>query len=170
MTKEINTITILFLFTAVFSLTGFSSQKLASKKEAQLEADLVKVWPFMQTIKIEYELVLAQLETMDNDSLRKSFLSDYEDYVKDTYFDRLVKLKVRQGKLLLLLIHRELGKTPYDLLVQFRDTERANFWQKFALILDTDLKGRYDPIIYPEIETIVLRLSKEAVHEYIPAK
>jgi len=35
---------------------------------------LKKVWPFSQTVKIEYELVLDQLETMKNDTMKKFFL------------------------------------------------------------------------------------------------
>jgi hypothetical protein len=107
---------------------------------------------------------------MESDSLKKDYLNHYEDYVKDAYFDRLVRLNIRQGKLLLLLIHRELGKTPYELLLNFRSRERADFWQKFAKLLGADLKGKYDPKVYPEIEEIVLKLSEEASHQYIPPK
>jgi hypothetical protein len=155
---------------AFFTLPCFSSQTGPSKRESQLYDDLSKVWPFLQTVKIEYELVVAQLEIMENDSMKKAFLSDYEEYVKDAYFDRLVRLNIRQGKLLLLLIYRELGKTPYELLRDFRNRERADFWQKFAKFLGADLKSKYNPEMYPEIEEIVLRLSEERIQEYISPK
>ena len=162
---------ITFLFISVFySLSGFSSGKLSVRKENQLHNDLEKVWPFLQTVKVEYELVVAQLEVMDNDSSKKMFLTDYEDYIKDAYFNQLIKLNIRQGKLLLLLIDRELGKTPYQLLVQFRDAERADFWQKIAQFLGADLKLKYDPFFYPEIESYVKELSKHEIQQYIPAQ
>jgi hypothetical protein len=170
MTKRKISISLLLFFMAFLTLPCFSSQNNLSKKESQLTGDLGKVWPFLQTVKIEYELVVAQLEIMENDSMKKAFLSDYEEYVKDAYFDRLVRLNIRQGKLLLLLIHRELGKTPYELLREFRTRERADFWQKFAKFLGADLKSKYDPEMYPEIEEIVLKLSEEGIHEYIPPK
>jgi hypothetical protein len=170
MKKTIISISIFFSFMAFITVPGFSSQVNSSKKEALLYNDLSKVWPFAQTVKVEYDLVLAQLEIMENDSLKKDFLTNYEEYVKDTYFDRLVRLNIRQGKLLLLLIDRELGKTPYELLRDFRNKERADFWQKFAKFLDADLKGKYDPTVYPEIEEIVIKLSEVNAHEFIPPK
>jgi hypothetical protein len=170
MIKRKYSIVLLLFFMAFFTPPGYSTLSIFSKKESQLSDDLKKVWPFTQTVKIEYELVVAQLEIMENDSMKKAFLSDYEEYVKDAYFDRLVKLNIRQGKLLLLLIHRELGKTPYELLRDFRNRERADFWQKFAKFLGADLKSKYDPETYPEIEEIILKLSEEGIHEYIPPK
>jgi len=170
MIKRAISISIILLLTAFFTVPGFSALSNFSKKETQLANDLKEVWPFSQTVKVEYELVMAQLEIMENDSMKKAFLADYEEYVKDTYFDRVVRLNIRQGKLLLLLIHRELGKTPYELLRDFRNRERADFWQKFAKLLGADLKLKYDPIVYPEIEEIVLKFSKEANHQYIPPK
>jgi hypothetical protein len=161
-------VTAIFIsFLVLFSLHGLASPTLTQKKEAQLNSDLEKIWPFIQTVKVEYELVLAQLETIECDSTRKEFLLTYEKYVKDAYFDKVVRLNVRQGRLLLLLIHRELGKTPYELLVKFLNKERADFWQKMALILDTDLKGKYSPFLYPDFELIVLRLAREKKHDYL---
>jgi hypothetical protein len=170
MTKPTASILTLLFFTAFLTLPCFSAQSDSSGKESQLYNDLSKVWPFSQTVKVEYELVLAQLEMMENDSLKKDYLANYEEYVKDAYFDRLVRLNIRQGKLLLLLIDRELGKTPYELLRNFRDKERADFWQKFAKFLGADLKGKYDPKVYPEIEEIVLKLSEAAAHQFITPK
>jgi hypothetical protein len=152
------------------STTCVATTVLTPKKEAQLNSDLEKIWPFIQTVKVEYELVLAQLETIECDSVRKEFLLTYEEYVKDAYFDKVVKLNVRQGRLLLLLIHRELKKTPYELLITFLNQERADFWQKMALILDADLKGKYFPLIYPEMERIIQRLSREKKHDYLLPK
>jgi hypothetical protein len=160
---------LIFVIIAMLSLsmTGFAGTKLSPKKESQLQSDLLKVWPYIQTVKVEYELVMAQLETIENDSIKKEFLLNYEEYVKDAYFDKVVRLNVRQGKLLLLLIHRELGRTPYDLLVQFLNRERADFWQKMALILDADLKGKFSPFLYPDMEIIVTRLARERKHDYL---
>ncbi|MBN1926579.1 MAG: DUF4294 domain-containing protein, partial [Prolixibacteraceae bacterium] len=67
-------------------------------------------------------------------------------------------LNLRQGKLLLLLIHRELGKTPFDLLRFYLDFERATFWQKFAVFLGADLKEKYNPNNHPEMEAIIEEL------------
>jgi len=144
--------------------------KLTPQKKAQLNEDLTEVWPYIQTIKVEYDLVMAQLETIETDSMKQKFLEKYEDYIEDAYFNKLIWLNIRQGRLLLLLIDRELGKTPYELLIQFRNKERADFWQKFAKVLDADLKGKYVPMYHPEMEEIILRLSTEQKDKYLLPK
>ena len=167
MTKR--ALSLLLFSMAFYTLPVFSSQNNLSKKDAQLNKDLNKVWPFIQTVKIEYDLALAQLETIDTDSMKKKFLDSYENYVEDTYYKDLIRLNIRQGRLLLLLIDRELGKTPYDLLEQFRNKDRADFWEKIAIFIGADLKSKYDPEVYPEIEAIVLQLSKENINEFLPS-
>jgi hypothetical protein len=170
MTERFNSLFVFLIFLVITTMTGMANTKLSPKKEAQLNEDLSKIWPFVQTVKVEYELVMAQLETIECDSAKKEFLFNYEKYVKDAYFDKVVRLNVRQGKLLLLLIDRELGRTPYDLLVQFLNQVRADFWQKMALILDADLKGKYYAFLHPEMEEIILRLSRESKEEYLLPK
>lgn len=160
-----------FLMLLIISMANVAaSPKSENKKAAQLKSDMNKIWPYIQTVKVEYDLVLAQLETIDCDSTRKRFLLEYEEYVKESYFDKVVKLNVRQGKLLLLLIDRELGKTPYELLVTFLNEERANFWQKFALLLDADLKKKYYSFLNPDIEIILQQLARERKHDYLLPK
>lgn len=170
MTAKTSTLSTLLILLVLISVTGFASSTPSPKKTAHLQTDLLKIWPFIQTIKVEYELVLAQLETIECDSAKKVFLLEYENYVKDAYFGKAVKLNVRQGKLLLLLIHRELGKTPYDLLVKFLNQERADFWQKMALILDADLKGKYYSFLNPEMEIYLQKLAQERKHDYLLPK
>jgi hypothetical protein len=170
MNIKLTTIVAFLVLLTATSLAEVTTTKLTPKKIAQLNEDLLKVWPFIQTIKVEYDLVVAQLETIETDSMKQKFLEDYEDYIEDTYFNKLIRLNIRQGRLLLLLIDREFGKTPYELLTQFRNKERADFWQKFAKVVDADLKGKYIPLLHPEIEEIILRLSQEKKEEYLMPK
>src|SRR5574344_2963116 len=86
----------------------FISISLCAKKDSQLESDLNKIWALDQTVKIEYDLVMVQLEMMEKKKKKEKFLLEYETFVKKKYFDEVVKLNIRQGKLLLLLIHREI--------------------------------------------------------------
>ena len=154
-----------YILVTVLIFIGIS---LCAKKNSQLEDDLNKIWPLIQTVKIEYDLVMVQLEMMEEGTKKEKFLLEYETFVKNKYFDEVIKLNIRQGKLLLLLIHREIGRTPYDLLKEFLNLQRANFWQKFASFLGADLKGKYSAEKYPEIESIVQNLSNKEIHPYIP--
>ncbi len=163
MKKTISILPLLLML--FFILTGISftsrGSSLSIKKKLQLKEDIQKIWPLAQTVKIEYDLVMVQLEMMEDEEAEKKFLLDYESYVKDRYFNDVIKLNIRQGKILLLLIDREIGQTPYQLLARFLNTSRADFWQKCAQILGADLTLKYLPEIYPDMEDIIKKISKK---------
>ena len=106
--------------------------------------DLKKVIPLLEIIKSEFIDVNKKLEGK-NEEEREHILKDYESDCYKNYFPLLMKINLRQGRLLLLLIHRELGNTPYDILHQYLGNKRANFWQGVAWLLSANLKKEYNP-------------------------
>ena len=146
------------VFLIVISL--YSGWGLFAKESeaAQLKEDLQIVWPLLQTVKIEYALVNAQLEFIVSDSEKKEFLTEYEAFVKDKYFRTVLSLNYRQVKLLILLIDRELGETPFNLLKKYRTFLRAVYWYRVARVAGINIREKYKPESYPEIEEELLRL------------
>ena len=124
----------------------------------KLKEDLQIVWPLLQTVKIEYALVNAQLEFIGSESDKKEFLSEYEKFVKEKYFKSLLSIIYRQVKLLVLLIDRELGETPFNLLKQYRTFSRAVYWYRTAKVVGINIRDKYKAESYPEIEEELLRL------------
>lgn len=118
----------------------------------QLKEDIAVVWPLAQTVKIEYELASAQLEFCKTEEEKKAFMETYEEFIKENYFKKVLSLNLRQGKLLLSLIDREIGKTPFELLRENRTLKRAMFWQRFAKLTGANLKEKYKPKDNPLIE------------------
>jgi len=145
----------------IFCSISSQGSSLSIKKKLQLKEDIQKVWPLAQTVKTEYDLVMVQLEMTDDEKAEKKFLLDFESYVKDRYFNDVIKLNIRQGKILLLLIDREIGQTPYQLLARFLNPERADFWQRCAQIVGADLTLKYLPALYPDMEDIIKKISKK---------
>lgn len=127
-------------------------QAKKSNEKQQLKEDIAIVWPLAQTVKIEYELATAQLELSKTEEDKKVFMEKYEEFIKENYFKKVLSLNLRQGKLLLLLIDREIGKTPFELLRENRTLKRAVFWQRFAKITGANLKEKYNPEDHPLIE------------------
>lgn len=105
-----------------------------------------------QTVKIEYDLAKAQLEFCITEEDKKEFIEEYEEFIKENYFKVVLSLNIRQGKLLLLLIDRELGKTPFDLLKENLSLKRAIFWQRWAKLTSANLKEKYVAEEHPLIE------------------
>jgi hypothetical protein len=67
-------------------------------------------------------------------------------------------LNVRQGKLLLKMIYRETGKSPYDLIKEYRGGLNAFFWQSMAFFFGANLRSEYDPVEDAMVENIILRI------------
>ena len=133
------------------------------ENDTLLRNDLEVVWPMVLTVKVEYDLTNAQLEFLQSKAEKEQFLENFESFIRETYFKQVINLNYKQGKLLLLHIHREIGKTPYDLLHEYRNIWRAIFWQKFAKLVGTDLREEYYPEEYPVLEKEIVRLQRAGI-------
>ena len=63
----------------------------------------------------------------------------------DTFEKPLRNLTVSQGKLLLRLIDRQTGITPYEIIKDYKGKAAAGFWQGIARLFGSDMKKPYDP-------------------------
>lgn len=71
------------------------------------------------------------------DAVQKQLFKDFEGSLR--------KMSISQGALLLKLINRETGLTPYAIIKDYRNGAAAGFWQAIAKLFDNDLKSQYDP-------------------------
>ena len=76
-------------------------------------------------------------------------------------------MNLRQGKLLLLLINREIGKTPFDLLKENLNYKRAIFWQRMAKIMGANLREKYNPNEHIELEMEIKQIETVKSKPYI---
>lgn len=143
------TLLLIILLNSVFTNSIFA---LKCDENQQIKEDMAIVWPLTQIVKTEYTLAKAQLEFCKNLEEKEAFLEAYEIFIKENYFKQVLSLNLRQGKLLLLLIDREIGETPFDLLKEYLSLNRAIFWQRFAKLIDANLKEKYLPEEHPLIE------------------
>lgn len=133
--------------------------KREERRYSQLEIDVAKAYPLALIVGSELKLVNSELDSIYTDKAgRKKYLKWYQDYVYRTYIDSLKSLSLQQGKLLLKLIHRETGKTPYDLIKSYRGGLNALFWQTSAFLFGANLNSSYDPVDDAMIEHIIRRI------------
>ena len=91
------------------------------KKYDQLVIDVKRAYPLSLIVVSEIKLVNSELDSLYKDQKsRKTYIKWYQDYVYKTYIDSLKSLNVRQGKLFLKLIRRETGRSPYELIKEYR--------------------------------------------------
>jgi len=120
--------------------------KREQKKYRQLEVDLLKTYPLALIVSSELKIVNAEFESSHADpAKRKVYIRWYQKYVYKTYIDTLKTLNANQGRLLLKLIHRETGKTPFELIKSYRGGFNALFWQSMAFMAGANLNSKYDP-------------------------
>lgn len=130
-----------------------------AKKYNQLIVDVKRAYPLSLIVGSELKLVNSELDSIyRNKKSRKSYLKWYQDYVYKTYIDSLKGLNVRQGKLFLKLICRETGKSPYELIKEYRGGLNAIWWQSMAFMFGANLRTEYDPVEDDMIENIILRI------------
>ena len=59
--------------------------------------------------------------------------------------DKLTKLSVYQGKVLMKLINRETGNNCYEIIDEYKGFISAAFWQTIAVLFGSNLKQSYEP-------------------------
>jgi hypothetical protein len=69
--------------------------------------------------------------------------------------NQLKDLSIDDGKILMKLIHRETGKTTWEIMKNYRGGAEAFFWQAFGTVYGHDMKVEFDPVTDFRIENII---------------
>lgn len=105
-----------------------------------------KVYPYALVAKKIFSQAEADIE---GDELKGGKRDRYVDRTQKELFNvfekPLRKMTYSQGKLLVRLVDREIGKSPYEIIKYYKSGMAAGFWQGVAKLFDNDLKKRYDP-------------------------
>lgn len=95
------------------------------------------------------KLVERADSTITADNLKRGKRDRYINAVQDelfTVFEKpLRSLTITQGALLMKLIDREVGKSSYLIIKDYKNGMAAGFWQGIAKLFGSDLKTPYDP-------------------------
>lgn len=118
-------------------------------------------YPYAKSASKVITEVNAQLVNVKDESVRKQIIKAREKELKRDFADKITKLSVYQGKVLMKLINRETGNNCYSLIQEFKGNFNAGFWQAVAFVFGSSLKQPYEPQGDDrEIEKIVLEVQK----------
>ena len=118
-------------------------------------------YPYAKSASKVISEVNAQLVNVKDESIRKQIIKAREKELKRDFADKITKLSVYQGKVLMKLINRETGNNCYSLIQEFKGNFNAGFWQAVAFVFGSSLKQPYEPQGDDrEIEKIVLEVQK----------
>jgi len=130
------------------------------------------IWNFNKTYP--YALVARKLvakadSTFQANDFRRRQREKYVNAVQDELFDAFEKpmrnMTISQGRLLIKLIDREVGKSSYNIIKDYKSGMAAGFWQGVAKVFGTDLKKNYERLNV----TFDLWNGESTVHDRIPA-
>lgn len=127
----------------VLTLRTFLKKK-DQRKYDKLVRHVKKVYPFAKLAGERMKAYAMVMETMTRKE-RKNLVRSFEEEIKKTHGQDLKKLTPGQGRILLKLIDRETGNTPYELIEDLRGSFAAIFWNITASFFDFDLKEGFDP-------------------------
>ena len=115
-------------------------------KEYRLLYNFGKAYPYA----LEAKRLMAEVDqTIEEDNLvkrkREKYINTIQADLLDRYEPVLRNMTISQGKLLIKLIGRETGFTPYEIIHDYKNGMAAGTWQGIAKLFGGDLKKHYDP-------------------------
>jgi hypothetical protein len=120
-----------------------------------------KALPYAKLAAFRLQLMEDNLNLLTSEKAKKKYIKECEKSIKKQFMDDLKNLYVEEGKILLKLIHRETGKTSFDIMKNYGGTFETIFYQAMAKTYQANMKATYDPIIDYQIEEIIKSLEIE---------
>ncbi len=116
------------------------------RKESRMVHNFGKTYPYA----LEAKRIMAEVdETIDSQNLgrrkKEKYINAIQQDLLEEYEPVLRNMTVNQGKILIKLIGRETGFTPYDIIHDYKNGMAAGTWQGIAKLFGGDLKKQYDP-------------------------
>ena len=116
------------------------------RKYYRLVHNFSKTYPYALVAR---KLVARADSTIAADNLKRGKRERYINEVQSELFNVFEKplrsLTVSQGAMLMKLIDREVGKSSYNIIKDYKNGIAAGFWQGIAKLFGSDLKKHYDP-------------------------
>ena len=119
-----------------------------------------KVYPYAKLAAERLTAMTERLKTVKKKRDRKRYTKRIQKYIEEEFSEKLKKLTRTEGQILVKLIHRQTGRTAYDLVKELRTGWRAFWYNTTASMFDISLKESYQPFDVKEdylIEDILER-------------
>lgn len=114
------------------------------KKYYKLVYNFSKVYPYTSVAK----KVIAQAEedmAGMNRFKKDKYVLQVENKLLKDFSDIARNMTISQGQLLVRLVDRETGLTPFNIVKTYKSGLAANFWQGVGKLFGQNLKTPYDP-------------------------
>ena len=110
-----------------------------------LRRKTLKVYPYAKLAAERLDSLTTHLAKLKNSRQKRRYTKNVQKYVEGEFSDELKKLTRTEGQILVKLIHRQTGRTTFDLVKELRNGWRAFWYNTTANVFDIKLKKEYDP-------------------------
>lgn len=150
----------------VYEFEELALMDFATKEQRDAYLRLVynvkKVLPYAKLAAFRLQMMEDNLHMINDPRAKEKYIKETEKGIKDEFMDYFKKnVSESQGHLLIKLIHRECGKTTFEILKGYRGSVETFYWSAFAKLYSADLKSEYDAILDYQIEMIIDKYNLE---------
>jgi hypothetical protein len=125
-----------------------------------LRRKTLKVYPYAKLAAERLESLQKRMSSLKRRSDQRRYARIIQRYIEDEFSAELKKLTKTEGQILVKLVHRQTGKTTFELIKELRSGWRAFWFNNTASLFDISLKREFIPIDVEEdylIEDILQR-------------
>ncbi|MCB0445443.1 MAG: DUF4294 domain-containing protein [Gelidibacter sp.] len=111
-----------------------------------LKLKTLKVYPYAKLAAERLVALNERLATLKRKSDKRQYARIIQRYIEDEFSTELKKLTRTEGQILVKLIHRQTGKTTFQLIKELRSGWRAFWFNSTANLFDISLKKEFNPL------------------------
>lgn len=102
------------------------------------------VWPYVKIAVDEYNSIQDTAQYFTNNRQKKKYIKQRQNELANQFEKQLRDLSLSRGQILIKLIHRETGKTTYEIIRELRGGINAFIWNAAGGAYELDLKTEFD--------------------------
>ncbi|MFK7831704.1 MAG: DUF4294 domain-containing protein [Winogradskyella sp.] len=118
----------------------------ARRRYIILRRKTLKVYPYAKLAAERLEALQKRLDELKRKREKKRYAKIIQNYIEEEFSAELKKLTKTEGQILVKLIHRQTGKTTFDLIKELRSGWRAFWFNSTASVFDISLKREFNPM------------------------
>lgn len=110
-----------------------------------LRRKTIKVYPYAKLAAERLTSLNERLNSLEKKRDKKRYAKKIQKYIEEEFSAELKQLTRTEGQILIKLIHRQTGKTTFELIKELRNGWRAFWFNNTASLFDISLKKEFDP-------------------------
>ncbi len=116
------------------------------KRYLILRRKTIKVYPYAKLAAERLDSLTKRLASLERKRDKRRYAKIIQKYIEDEFSAELKKLTRTEGQILVKLIHRQTGRTTFELIKELRNGWRAFWFNNTAKLFDISLKREFDPM------------------------